>query len=108
MTIREDLRDFEITRYDDKPEVGKEYAIAERKNILSGSVSYVFRLIRGDGTDGFGGNLDHNVKRFHGWRGTTNDVSKTALGVFRILSIVEQKNGLSRIKLSEDLHPDWD
>ena len=107
MTIRENLKDFE--GYDDMPKVGQVYAIAERKNILSGFVvSYMFKLIRGDGNDGFGGNMDHNVKRFHGWRGTTNDVSVTALGVFKVLSITEQKNGLSRIKLSEDLHPDWD
>jgi hypothetical protein len=30
---------------------------------------------------GMGGNMDTNIKRFHGWRGTTCDTSRSADGV---------------------------
>lgn len=57
---------------------------------------------------GWPGVLDSGVKCYHGWRGTENNIRKEALGVYQVLDIVEQKNGLYRIKLSADLHPDWE
>lgn len=57
---------------------------------------------------GWPGNLDSSIRRYHGWRGTTNNIYAEALGVFEVLDIVEQKNGMYRVKLSADLHPDWE
>lgn len=57
---------------------------------------------------GWPGNMDSSTSLYHGWRGTTNNVYAYALGVFKVLDIVEQKNGMFRIKLSADLHPDWE
>ncbi len=46
---------------------------------------------------GMGGNMDNNIKRFHGWRGTTCDSSKMAHGV-RICTKSE------RIELKTSVH----
>jgi len=35
--------------------------------------------------NGMGGNMNSTVQRFHGWRGTTNDISTYALGVREFL-----------------------
>lgn len=83
---------------------GGTYAVAEVKNLMSGAISYLFK----DQSSGWGGNMDANCKRYHGWRGTTNDRSRTALGVFTIKSIQLQKNGLYRVDIGKDIHPDWD
>ena len=35
------------------------------------------------------GNINHNEFRFHGWRGTTNNISVTACGVYEIKKVQE-------------------
>lgn len=42
--------------------------------------------------EGYPGNLDRSVKRFHGWRGETNNINTYAHGVYSIKSI-EKKAG---------------
>lgn len=107
MMIRTNLDEYEV-RYGYRPVVGGVYAIAERENVQTGkTVGYLFVGLDDENPEGFPGNADPAVHRFHGWRGTTNDISVTALGVFTVLDITEQKNGISRIRLSGDLHPDW-
>lgn len=100
MTIR--LDEHEMMQYNIK--VGKVYAVAERHNILDSAKGYIFK----DPESGFGGNMDNHIKRYHGWRGTTNNWTKEAVGVRKVISITTQKNGLYRVKLSDDLHPDWE
>ena len=84
--------------------VGETYAVAEEENLLTGEKRYIFK----EPDTGFAGNLDHTERYYHGWRGTTDNWHRMALGVFEVLSITEQKNGKYCIKLSKDLHPEWE
>jgi hypothetical protein len=61
-----------------------------------------------DRPDGIGGNMDQNIKRFHGWRGTTNDSCCTAYGLREIVKIRELKNGTVAVTVGPDLVPDQD
>ena len=106
MIISCNLDEYEL-RYGTHPIIGETYAIAERENIQTGRVTgYLFKAFDADDPEGFAGNSDPSAYMFHGWRGTTNDTSVNALGVFTVLEITEQKNGISRICLSRDLHPE--
>ena len=100
MTIK--LNEIEMLEYDIK--TGKVYAVAEIHNLLNNAKRYSFK----NPDEGFSGNTNKNIKRYHGWRGTTNNWYKEAIGVREIISITEQKNGLYRVKLSDDIHPDWE
>ena len=50
------------------------------------------------------GNSDHNITRWHGWRGTTDDTFVTAHGRRRITSIREVR-GRVAITVGPDLDP---
>ena len=57
--------------------------------------------------EGLRGNCDRNIRRLHGWRGTSNDVYKTACGWRRVEKIEKRARGIGRrITLSVDLRPD--
>ena len=86
-------------------DVGAAYLICEHRNELNGAKWYTFNP---DISKGVPGNSDPSIRRYHGWRGTTNNVVKNALGVRKIEKITRFGNGTARVKLSEDLHPDWD
>jgi hypothetical protein len=61
--------------------------------------------------NGIGGNLDSSQKRYHGWRGTTDNVSLYAYGVRRVekVEMIKEAFGCEAfVTLSEDLHPDWE
>ena len=65
--------------------------------------------------DGHGapGNLSRNITRYHGWRGTTDGLSKTACGVRRVLKVGEIKldkegEAFVTVTVGRDLYPDWD
>lgn len=58
--------------------------------------------------DGIGGNTNPNIKRYHGWRGTTNDISCYALGLHEIVKIRALKNGQVAVTVGPDLRPDED
>lgn len=49
---------------------------------------------------GAAGNVDHSIRRFHGWRGTSYGVSKCAYGVHAVKSVEKQtytdKHGFKR------------
>lgn len=83
--------------------VGKTYILIERRNLNSGAVWH--DLIEDNGT-GIPGNMDGQIHRYHGWRGTTNNISTDALGCRRVEVIHQYKNGNYRITLSDDLKPD--
>ena len=38
-----------------------------------------------------GGNSNENIRRFHGWRGTYNNVATYALGVYKVASIAQKE-----------------
>ena len=58
--------------------------------------------------DGLGGNSNPDIKRYHGWRGTTNDESVYANGLRRIIAIRELKNGKIAVTVGKDLLPNED
>ena len=53
--------------------------------------------------DGIGGNMNNDIKRYHGWRGTTSDVSTTAYGLREIIKIRKLKNGTVAVTVGHDL-----
>ena len=57
--------------------------------------------------EGFGGNMNPRVRRFHGWRGTTDDISFMAYGVRKVESVISRSmaknNWKLRIILGRDL-----
>lgn len=59
-----------------------------------------------DSPDGIGGNTDRNVTRYHGWRGTTCDLSCDAHGLREIKSIRALNNGTVAVTVGSDLRPD--
>ena len=55
------------------------------------------------------GNLNHHITRCHGWRGTTGDVARYAMGWRRVESVTPRRRGGGLvIILSADLRPDED
>ena len=90
-------------------EPGKKCMLVGRTNIMTGTEWYELRPT----TSGIGGNLNSSIKRYHGWRGTSHDISTDAYGLREILAVEVLKGdvceGLTlRVTLSKDLHPEWD
>ena len=104
MTIRMTEEEF-LLHNDDIGKIieGEIYTVVSYQDTLRDAEWY--RLIPGD-HGGVGGNMDPKVKRYHGWRGTTNDVAKYAEGLRRVEKITKYKNGNVHIKLSGDLAED--
>lgn len=88
--------------------VGDEVILIERSYTLGSAVYYY--IVRDNGK-GIGGNLNSNIKCYHGWRGTTNDWAIYALGLRRVERIDPIKYNEAtgertrKIKLSADLKP---
>lgn len=102
-TITESLYGINL----DDLKIGDNYILVSRENILTGSTTY--RLVPDNG--GISGNMDPSIKRYHGWRGTTNDISTYAYGLRRIERIDAIKgdafgNRSVKVKLSADLKPE--
>lgn len=74
--IREDLTAI-------KP--GDHVIVYTRENILTGEETYY--VSKEWAADGIGGNMDWSEKRFHGWRGTTDNIALYALGVYSVKSV---------------------
>jgi len=91
--------------------VGDKYILVERCDINTGDSIYRLRKDNGEGVPG---NMNSQIKRYHGWRGTTGHVSVYALGLRRIERIDYIKidpddpymGGIAKVKLSADLLPD--
>jgi len=94
----------EMDIYRHNPKVGQLFTLVRHEDIRTG-FSY-YRL--GGSPEGIGGNMDSSVKHYHGWRGTTNNISVEACGLRRIEKIQCCKNGNAWITVSDDLKPDED
>ena len=95
---------------------GDEVILCEK--VVEGSVSddgyfYVKKHLG----EGIPGNLNKEIKRYHGWRGMTDGVAMYAYGVRKIIKIqilpddTSDKYGLRKgykITVGKDLHPDWE
>lgn len=62
--------------------------------------------------EGIPGNMNPGAKRYHGWRGTTDDISKEAHGVRKIIKLSapyvnEEGARCVKVTVGPDLHPDW-
>jgi len=85
-----------------------------------GTTYLVYEIDNGDHTvkwtddelmvnEGFPGNSDHSIRRFHGWRGTTDNCSVHAMGVRRCLSVIRKefrKTVRYHIKFGQDMKRD--
>lgn len=58
-----------------------------------------------DCPDGIPGNSNPNITRYHGWRGTNNDVSYDAHGLREIIKMSILKNGQFSVTVGPDLEP---
>ena len=85
--------------------IGRHAILVERDNIAKRAEKSSYFL--SFSTDGIGGNSNRDIKKFHGWRGTTNDVAIYAYGIRKIQSIKICHNGIPHVKVGCDLHPDW-
>ena len=104
MTIYTDYN-FHIDYYGIELKTGIPYLVCENRNTIKGTKYYSFNP---DISKGIPGNMDPSVRRYHGWRGTTDNVSRYALGVRKIEKITRFGNGNCRLVLSEDMYPSWD
>ena len=84
------------------PELGDEVILLEKDDMDH----TWFDLARGRG--GIGGNLNSNIKRYHGWRGTSYGTSTYAHGLRKVIKKWTDKKGNIHITVGKDLHPDWE
>ena len=78
---------------------GGVYCIAKEDHLLTGETRYIIT----EDQRGFAGNMDSSSFCYHGWRGTTDNWHRVALGMYKVLEIKQQKNKRYRIKLGQDL-----
>lgn len=83
---------------------GDEAILVCRTDIRTGYETWC--LYRDEG--GVPGNMNYSVKRYHGWRGTTANISVDAFGLRRVERISKTKDGNIKVTVGRDLHPDWD
>lgn len=62
-----------------------------------------FFITRDEG--GIQGNSNSDIRRYHGWRGTTNDCEIYAHGQRRIVGFKQLRNGTVSVRLSNDITP---
>lgn len=75
---------------DVEPEVGKAYILISKEDVLSGSETYYIRPW--DPEDGgVPGNLNPEIRYYHGWRGTYNNIATYVHGVREVKEIISIK-----------------
>lgn len=90
--------------------VGDEFILIELAN--EKTLKSAWALRPNDG--GIGGNLDKSIRRYHGWRGSTNGVSVYAHGVRKVVKLGELKiddfTGMycRKVTVGRDIHPGWE
>lgn len=67
--------------------VGDEFLVVETYNEMRPKEASTFTLFRTN--EGLSGNMNWNIKRYHGWRGTSNNLARFAHGVHKVISIGE-------------------
>ena len=107
-TITIDERDAINNRFD-AYQIGAEFILLEYQ-AENGNEWFALREHNGQG---IAGNMNQSIKRYHGWRGTTNNIAKYAHGVRKIIKTTEPKQNADgfdyiRVTVGPDLHPDWE
>ena len=92
-------------------EVGDEFILVGYENLMTGDSWFE---LHPDNGKGIPGNMDHEVCRYHGWRGTTNDVYRVAHGLRKVIKVSgilwdnDEYDEYVKVTVGKDLHPDWD
>lgn len=74
---------FETYRWIDRDLMpGTPVLVISKENLMTGETAYELSTIHAE--SGFPANMDSADKRFHGWRGTTNDIRVEAHGVYKV------------------------
>lgn len=103
MIVRMSYEEVDEFEYENgKIAIGNIYTVVEKTNVNTGKTWR--ELIPGDHP--VGGNMDQTITRYHGWRGTTNNISVYAEGVRKITDITTYTNGNLKIVLGKDLKAD--
>jgi hypothetical protein len=96
-------------------QIGEVYMIARREYV--GPSNFLTRngeeriVVEPDNGEGWGGNMNPALTRYHGWRGTTNDWATHGEGVRRLLHRKTRRyrnSALVRFEFGPDLKPDED
>lgn len=66
-------------------EAGDKVMVLEKHNENTGDTWYT--VSKSHAETGYPGNADNSIRKFHGWRGTTNNISTTACGVYEVKSV---------------------
>lgn len=74
---------FDTGAYEINP--GDAVLVYSRKHIIHGGTKWGFR--KDFAETGYPGNSDSSIRRFHGWRGTTNDICTEAHGVYTVKTV---------------------
>ena len=101
---------FKVSDLSFEPKVGQEVILISRENVAVRDSKETFSIILDPG-EGVPGNMDHSIKRYHGWRGTTDDVALYAHGLRQIVKVENVSMGANlgyKITVGKDLHPEWD
>lgn len=77
---------------------GDKVLVLQKEDLNDGSEWYA--VSKAFAETGYPGNLDHTEFRFHGWRGTTNNISTYAMGVYEIKKIEELDDWGDEIKVT--------
>lgn len=64
---------------------GDEVLVYSRVNNNTGSET--FEISKEYAREGYPGNLNTHIRRFHGWRGETNNISTYAHGVYTVKAV---------------------
>lgn len=116
--IIESAQAYMISLHEDRiqiPEKGKSYMFLINEYVGPGNGGNDIDYFITDNEDvienGVGGNSNPNIKRFHGWRGTTNDIATYAYGVRKCeyVTIKKYKNTVhTTIKFGKDTTIDFE
>lgn len=87
----------EAVREMDVPKIGKIYMVASNDYAGPNGRKNTSLYWGEDNGEGWGGNSDQNIKRYHGWRGTTCDWCLTGLGVRRCLDVYQSGTRSKRV-----------
>lgn len=95
--------------YETKYKIGTEVMLVSITNVSPNAIRGGYNMPKYQvefTTDGIGGNSNSNIKRYHGWRGTSDDKSVYAHGLRKITAIRKLKNGTVAVTVGKDLLPE--
>lgn len=85
----------------DRLRAGDSILLISKYNEETGKENYYLCFEEKAIEEGYPGNADYSVRRFHGWRGTSYGTAIYAHGVHRITFIVKLPDGGLKIKIGK-------